>query len=42
MNDIEISPSTQLVAIGAILAAVAALIAIQIPELKRYLKVRSM
>jgi hypothetical protein len=42
MSDIEISPVVQLTLAGLVIAAVAAAVAAQLPELKRYLKIRSM
>jgi hypothetical protein len=42
MSDIEISPAVQLVVGGVVVAAIAAAVAAQMPELKRYLKIRSM
>ena len=42
MNEIKISPTAQLVALAAVLAAIFAALAAQAPELKRYLKIRSM
>jgi hypothetical protein len=42
MKEIKISPVLQLVAFGTIAAVVAAAVAAQLPELKRYLKIRSM
>ena len=42
MNDIEISPAVQLTVVGVVVAAIAAAVAAQLPELKRYLKIRSM
>lgn len=42
MKDIEISPTAQFIALGAVLAAVAAMIIVQLPELQRYMKIRSM
>jgi uncharacterized protein DUF6893 len=42
MNDITISPRTQGVAVLAVLGAIAAMIVAQLPELRRYLKIRSM
>ena len=42
MNDIRISPTTQVVALGAVLVGVGALVAAQLPEIQRYLKIRSM
>jgi hypothetical protein len=42
MNEIEISPRAQLGILAVLVAAVAAAVALQMPELKRYLKIRSM
>jgi hypothetical protein len=42
MSDIEISPAVQLTVLGLLIAAVAAAVAAQLPELQRYLKIRSM
>lgn len=42
MSDITISRSAQGVLLLAILAAIGALTAAQLPELQRYLKIRSM
>lgn len=42
MNDIEISPTAQLVAVGALIALIAAMVVAQLPELRRYMKIRSM
>jgi hypothetical protein len=42
MSEKTISPAAQWFALVAIMAAVAAGIALQLPELKRYLKVRAM
>jgi hypothetical protein len=42
MSDIEISPAVQLTLVGLVIAAIAAAVATQLPELKRYLKIRSM
>ena len=42
MNDIRISPTAQLVVLLAAAAAVLALIGLQVPEIQRYLKIRSM
>ena len=42
MNDIRISPAVQLTVLGVVMAAIAAAVLTQMPELKRYLKVRSM
>jgi hypothetical protein len=42
MSDIEIRPAVQLTVAGLLIAAIAAAVALQLPELKRYLKIRSM
>lgn len=42
MKEIRISPTAQLVALLAVLGAVAAALAAQAPEVKRYLSMRSM
>jgi hypothetical protein len=42
MSKIEISPATQLVVGGVVAAAIVAAVLAQMPELKRYLKIRSM
>jgi hypothetical protein len=42
MSDINISRSTQAVLLLALLGAIGALIAAQVPEIQRYLKIRSM
>ena len=42
MNEIRIGPAAQLIVGGVVLAAVAAGVAAQLPELQRYLKVRKM
>ncbi len=42
MSDIRITPAAQLLALAALVAAVAAGVAAQLPELRRYLKVRDM
>ena len=42
MSDITITRSTQGVLLLAILGAIGALVVAQLPELQRYLKVRSM
>ena len=42
MSDIEIRPALQLTLVGLLIAAIAAAVALQLPELKRYLKIRSM
>jgi hypothetical protein len=42
VRDIEIRPAVQLMLLGLLIAAIAAAVAVQLPELKRYLKIRSM
>ena len=42
MNDVKISTTAQLVALLAVLGAIAALIAAEAPEIRRYLSIRSM
>jgi hypothetical protein len=42
MKERTISPTVQLVALAAVLAALAAAVAAQLPEIQRYLKIRSM
>ena len=42
MSEIRISPTAQVVGLLAIVAAVAALLAAQAPEIQRYLKVKRM
>jgi hypothetical protein len=42
MSDIRISPTAQVVGLLAVLGAVGAAVAAQLPEIRRYLKVRSM
>jgi hypothetical protein len=42
MKEIHITPGTQLVMLAGVLAAVGGLIALQLPEIQRYLKIRSM
>jgi uncharacterized protein DUF6893 len=42
MNEIRIGQKGQLIMLLAVLGAVAATIAAQLPEIQRYLKVRSM
>lgn len=42
MSDITISRSTQAALVLAALGAIGALMAAQIPEIQRYLKIRSM
>jgi hypothetical protein len=42
MSDVRISPVVQLLILAAVLSGVGALIVLQLPELRRYLKIRSM
>ncbi len=42
MNDIRITPGTQGVFLLALLAAIVAIVATQLPEIQRYLKIRNM
>ena len=42
MSDIEISPTAQITAVGVVIAAIVVAVVVQLPELKRYLKIRSM
>jgi uncharacterized protein DUF6893 len=42
MNEIRIGPTAQAVVGGAVVVAVGAAIAAQLPEIRRYLKVRKM
>ena len=42
MKEVKVSPTAQLVALLAILGAIAALIAAEAPEIRRYLSIRSM
>jgi hypothetical protein len=42
MSDIRISPVVQLLVLVAVLAGVGALLGASLPELRRYLKIRSM
>jgi hypothetical protein len=42
MKEIRINPTVQLLTLLAAVAAVGAAIAVQLPELKRYMKIRSM
>ena len=42
MKEIRITPAIQLLSLAGILALIGALIAVQLPELKRYMKIRSM
>jgi len=42
MSDIRISPTAQLVALAAVVLGAGALVAAQLPEIQRYLKIKSM
>jgi hypothetical protein len=42
VSDIRITPTAQLLILGALLAAIVALIGAQAPEVQRYMKIRSM
>ena len=42
MKEIKVSPTAQLAILGALLAAIAAVVAAELPELRRYLSIRSM
>jgi len=42
MKEIHISPTAQVVGLLGLLAAIVAAVAVQLPELQRYLKIRSM
>lgn len=42
MNEIRIGPGVQVVALLAILAGLGLAVAAQLPEIQRYLKIRSM
>jgi hypothetical protein len=42
MSEIKVSPTAQFIGLSVVAAAVAAAIAAQLPELKRYMKIRSM
>jgi Family of unknown function (DUF6893) len=42
MSDIRITPTAQLAALLALLGLIAAAMGAQVPEIRRYLKVRSM
>jgi hypothetical protein len=42
MKDIRIGPSVQLLFVLGLIAAMAAGVVIQLPEIRRYLRVRSM
>jgi hypothetical protein len=42
VKEIKLTPTVQLAVLGALLAAILALIAAEAPELRRYLSIRSM
>ena len=42
MTEIRITPTAQLAIVLGLLGAIAAIVAAQLPELRRYMKVRSM
>lgn len=42
MKDIRISPSAQLLFMLGLIAAIAAGVVMQLPEIRRYLRIRSM
>jgi hypothetical protein len=42
MKEIKVTPTAQLAILGALLAAIAAIVAAELPELRRYLSIRSM
>ncbi|MEA2254931.1 MAG: hypothetical protein QOG35_976 [Solirubrobacteraceae bacterium] len=42
MSEVRISPVVQLLILIAVLSGVGALIVVSLPELRRYLKIRSM
>jgi hypothetical protein len=42
VKEVKVTPTAQLVALLAILGAIAALIAAEAPEIRRYLSIRSM
>ena len=42
MKEVKVTPTAQLVVLLAILGALAALIAAEAPEIRRYLSIRSM
>jgi hypothetical protein len=42
MREIRISPTAQVITLLALLAAIAAAVVVQLPELRRYLKIESM
>ena len=42
MKEIKVTPTAQLAILGVLLAAIAAILAAELPELRRYLSIRSM
>jgi hypothetical protein len=42
MNEVRIGPAAQWALVTALLAAVVAVVALQMPEIRRYLKIRQM
>jgi hypothetical protein len=42
VKEVKVTPTAQLVALLAILGAIAAIIAAEAPEIRRYLSIRSM
>jgi uncharacterized protein DUF6893 len=42
VKEIKLSPAAQLAVLGALLAAVLAIVAAELPELRRYMSIRSM
>jgi hypothetical protein len=42
VKEIKVTPTAQLAILGALLAAIAAIVAAELPELRRYLSIRSM
>jgi hypothetical protein len=42
VSDVKITPTAQLAILGALLAAIIAIVAAEAPEIRRYLSIRSM
>ena len=42
MSEVKITPTAQLAILGALLAAIIAIVAAEAPEIRRYLSIRSM
>jgi hypothetical protein len=42
VSEVKITPTAQLAIVGVLLAAVAAIVAAELPEIRRYLSIRSM